>query len=204
MDPSAQTTTDHRKEESPLLLDKTSQNDEDIESGEVPQKKPYRKYLLLLSCLGLIGIVVTFYAVFGIHDNNQSCSSFSSGESYCVSADSNPNMTLMSLGFTETSEALCTNFTTKEYVTAMLKRNVQFDYLRAYIRHIPEQLLDAAESIDKMREENQVSGLCGTPILIQDNIDTAGIVTTGGTKAFQKARPPKNAPALQRLVGFGA
>src|ERR1041385_6103865 len=65
--------------------------------------------------------------------------------------------------------------------------------------------LDEADRLDKRYKQSGLVGvLHGIPILIKDEIDTAGMPTTLGTVLFKDYRPPLDAFVVTRLKGAGA
>ena len=51
---------------------------------------------------------------------------------------------------------------------------------------------------------NSKAPLHGVPITIKDNLDTAGIISTGGTKGRKAFVPTRDATVVTRLRGAGA
>ncbi len=75
--------------------------------------------------------------------------------------------------------------------------------LRSVIELNPDAI-SVAKTLDKERQAGKVRGpLHGIPILIKDNIDTAGMETTAGSLALAGSKP-KNAFLVNRLVEAGA
>ncbi|MFF1818271.1 amidase [Kribbella sp. NPDC058245] len=68
----------------------------------------------------------------------------------------------------------------------------------------PAALTDAVR-LDTERDQGRVRGpLHGVPILVKDNIDTAGLATTAGSLALaEQPPPPEDAPLIQRLRAAG-
>ncbi|MFK4088531.1 amidase [Kribbella sp. NPDC020789] len=68
----------------------------------------------------------------------------------------------------------------------------------------PAALTDAAR-LDTERDQGRVRGpLHGVPVLVKDNIDTAGLATTAGSLALAEQPPPdEDAPLIQRLRAAG-
>jgi Asp-tRNA(Asn)/Glu-tRNA(Gln) amidotransferase A subunit family amidase len=86
-------------------------------------------------------------------------------------------------------------------VRAALERAEQLKDLNAFIVLNGEGALAAAARVDA----GQTTGpLAGLPIIVKDNINTAGMPTSAGTPALQNARPARNAPSLRKLLDAGA
>jgi hypothetical protein len=68
-----------------------------------------------------------------------------------------------------------------------------------------ERALEEARAADRALAHGEVRGpLHGVPITIKDNLDTAGIVSTGGTKGRKGFVPKYDATVVARLRGAGA
>jgi amidase len=68
-----------------------------------------------------------------------------------------------------------------------------------------DEALDAAREADAQLSRGEVTGpLHGVPMTIKDSIDTAGIVTTHGTKGRRSFVPQKDATVVARLKSAGA
>jgi len=77
--------------------------------------------------------------------------------------------------------------------------------LNAFITVTGEQALaDARVAEDEIRRGKWRGPLHGVPIALKDNIDTAGIRTTGGSEVFQDRVPTEDAEAARRLKNAGA
>ncbi|GAB3935442.1 amidase [Kribbella albertanoniae] len=68
----------------------------------------------------------------------------------------------------------------------------------------PAALTDAVQ-LDTERDQGRVRGpLHGVPVLVKDNIDTAGLLTTAGSLALaEQPPPPQDAVLVQRLRAAG-
>lgn len=77
--------------------------------------------------------------------------------------------------------------------------------LRAVIEVNPDAP-EAAEAADRERRDGRVRGaLHGIPVLVKDNLDTAGRMrTTAGSLALVDSRPPRDASVVRRLREAGA
>lgn len=79
------------------------------------------------------------------------------------------------------------------------------DTLNAVITVAADEALTAAKAVDAAAEKGEWLGLLhGMPMLIKDNIDTAGIKTTSGARFLANNIPNQDAPVVQRLRAAGA
>lgn len=77
--------------------------------------------------------------------------------------------------------------------------------VNSFITVMHEQALAQAESMDKDAAAGKFRGpLHGIPIALKDNIDTAGVRTTGGSAVFDDRFPDENAEVVRRLLLAGA
>jgi mandelamide amidase len=97
------------------------------------------------------------------------------------------------------------DFTAEAYARALLARADQIKDLNAWIALDSERVLEGARATDAARKKGENLGpLAGLPLLVKDNIDTAGFPTTAGTKVLSGNRPRRNAPVLAPLLDAGA
>lgn len=95
--------------------------------------------------------------------------------------------------------------TATAYVTTLIDRAKALQDLNAMITLNEAGALAAAKQVDADRAAGKSLGaLAGLPFVIKDNINTAGIKTTGGTSSLRNFIPTKNAPSVQKLVDAGA
>ena len=82
-----------------------------------------------------------------------------------------------------------------ELTQACLRRIEQYNSkLNAFITVIPEQALAAARDMEADQRRGKWRGpLHGVPIALKDNIDTAGVRTTGASELFRDRIPPEDA-----------
>ncbi|GAC1514327.1 MAG: amidase [Gemmatimonadaceae bacterium] len=77
--------------------------------------------------------------------------------------------------------------------------------LNAFITVTAEQALSAAREMDaELRRGKWRGPLHGIPIALKDNIDTAGIRTTGASELFKDRIPSEDAEVVRRLKSAGA
>ena len=76
--------------------------------------------------------------------------------------------------------------------------------LNAVVTKNSEALKNAKEKDNNFENLNCQKPLFGLPITIKDSIDTAGIITTGGTKGRKNYIPEKDAAVVKRLKEAGA
>jgi mandelamide amidase len=69
----------------------------------------------------------------------------------------------------------------------------------------PQAVQASARAVDEARRRGEMlPALAGLPLLVKENIDVAGLPTTGATPGLRSNRPAVTAPALARLLGAGA
>ena len=98
--------------------------------------------------------------------------------------------------------------TVRELVKAYLERIEKFDRqgpaLNAVIKVNP-LALDIADALDTAKRRGEDWGpLFGIPVLVKDNIETAGLATTGGSQSLADYIPRRDAFLIQRLRQAGA
>lgn len=98
--------------------------------------------------------------------------------------------------------------TTRQVVQAYLDRIQAYDQQGPKINAIITLNPKALEEADRLDAQYKSSGfvgpLHGIPVLIKDEIDTAGMPTTLGTVVFKDYRPPLDAFVVARLKKAGA
>ena len=89
---------------------------------------------------------------------------------------------------------------------ACLERIARYNpQLNAYITVLADQALaDARVKEQEIQRNGQRGPLHGIPIALKDNIDTAGILTTGGSEVFKDRVPAEDAEVARRLKNAGA
>ncbi|NKC10803.1 MAG: amidase [Gammaproteobacteria bacterium] len=77
--------------------------------------------------------------------------------------------------------------------------------LKALITVTREEALAQAKALAAARQRGQWPGLLdGMPVVIKDNIETAGVRTTSGSRFFANYLPKQDAPVVARLRHAGA
>src|SRR5882762_3748150 len=98
--------------------------------------------------------------------------------------------------------------TTRQLVQGYLDRIAAYDKQGPNINSIITLNGHALEDADRLDAAYRASGLIGPlhgiPILVKDEIDTAGMPTTLGTQVFKDYRPPRDAFAIDKLRKAGA
>ena len=91
------------------------------------------------------------------------------------------------------------------YAEALLACAAERRALNAFIHHDADGVRAAARAADAARRDGASLGpLHGVPLALKDNLDTAGMPTTGGTPGLRRHRPMQNAPVVQKLLDAGA
>ncbi|OLL28281.1 amidase [Burkholderia sp. SRS-W-2-2016] len=112
----------------------------------------------------------------------------------------------LALTATEAVEALQSGrLKAVDYVATLLARAAALTHLNAFITLDLNGALAAAQRIDALPAAARARlPLAGLPIVVKDNINSAGLPTSAGTPALENFIPAQNAPSLQRLVDAGA
>ncbi|QQC65933.1 indoleacetamide hydrolase [Paraburkholderia ginsengisoli] len=91
------------------------------------------------------------------------------------------------------------------YIATLLARAGALSSLNALTTLDLDGALAAAQRIDALPATAKAQlPLAGLPIVVKDNINTAGLQTSAGTPALAGFVPKHNAPSLQRLIDAGA
>ena len=97
------------------------------------------------------------------------------------------------------------NYNSQQLVSAYIDRIRQFDDSTNAITTINPEALAIAKSLD---DEYQQTGILrplhGIPLIVKDNINTAGLLTTAGALALQDFIPEDDAFIIKKLVDAGA
>jgi len=95
--------------------------------------------------------------------------------------------------------------TSRAIVQAHLDRIAQLDPVFHAVRCVSPTALDEADASDRHRREHGPrSPIEGIPVLVKDNVDVAGLPTTGGALVLEHARPAVDAPLVAQLREAGA
>lgn len=112
----------------------------------------------------------------------------------------------LALTATEAVEAIQTGrLKATDYVATLLARAAALQTLNALTAFNMEGALAAARHIDSLSAQARAAlPLAGLPVVIKDNINTTGLLTSAGTPALDGFVPDNNAPSVQRLLDAGA
>ncbi|ASL47739.1 Mandelamide hydrolase [Burkholderia sp. AD24] len=92
-----------------------------------------------------------------------------------------------------------------DYMATLLARAASLESLNALTTLDLDGALAAARRIDALPAAALAQlPLAGLPIVVKDNINTAGLQTSAGTPALEGFIPKANAPSVQRLIDAGA
>ncbi len=118
--------------------------------------------------------------------------------------DSNSNIPFMSAAATA-SAIRAKEVSSVEVVQAYLERIDRLDpILKAYITVCREEALAAAGRLDSDLARGGAAGsLAGVPVAVKDQFQTAGILTTNGSKVYQDFVPTEDATVISRIKQAG-
>ena len=93
-----------------------------------------------------------------------------------------------------------------EVVEAHLRRIHEVNpVINAVVQLVEARAMDEARASDAELHAGRLRGpLHGVPMTIKDSLDTAGIISTGGTRGRERFVPEHDAPAVARLRSAGA
>jgi Asp-tRNA(Asn)/Glu-tRNA(Gln) amidotransferase A subunit family amidase len=92
-----------------------------------------------------------------------------------------------------------------DYVATLLARAASLEGLNSLTTLDLDGALAAAKRIDALSAADKAQlPLAGLPVVVKDNINTAGLQTSAGTPALEGFVPQTNAPSVQRLIDAGA
>ncbi|MGG7507928.1 amidase [Plantibacter sp. YIM 135249] len=170
-----------------------------------------------LSFAAAVGITTVLCAVpaasaFGATMHAEPGTTAASAASPASTASDSTHPNVVGLGITEAAQLLTARKTTSEaLVTAYLQRIAAYDRpangeggLDSIIT-VDDEALAEAKRLDAERAAGAIRGpLHGVPIVVKDNIATAGMPTTAGNGAMRDYRPEADATSIQRLRDAGA
>jgi len=104
------------------------------------------------------------------------------------------------------AEIRARKLTSREMVDACLERIEQVNpQINAVVQLVTERARKEADELDRQAASGQFKGpLHGVPITIKDSLDSAGIISTGGTMGRKDFIPQQDAPVVARLRDAGA
>ena len=95
--------------------------------------------------------------------------------------------------------------TAVELTTRCLRRIELIDPLvHAVLALAPDALAQAAAADRRLSEGGAIGPLDGIPVLLKDNVDTAGLATTAGSRLLAGSPPERDADIVVRLRRLGA
>lgn len=114
-------------------------------------------------------------------------------------------MALTEMGAKELAELIAQGgVSAEEAVMATLERIQQTEpYLHALLTVCPEQAISHARELDRSRTSETRGPLAGVPVIVKDNICTAGIETTCASRMLADWVPPYSATVVERLQQAG-
>ncbi len=126
--------------------------------------------------------------------------------SACDTSAPNDAIDLTELTISDIHRAyLSGDFTAEELVQAYLDRIARLDGQTNAITVINPEAIAIARRLDaEWRETGELRPLHGIPLIVKDNINTAGLPTTAGALALQDYVPEQDAFIIQKLVAAGA
>lgn len=111
---------------------------------------------------------------------------------------------MLELGISDLLQAFRTRkITVADYVELALDQARHHAGLCAFITLAGDEARTWAAECDARYAAGQAAPLTGIPLAVKDNIDFAGMSTTGGTLALSQHQPARSAPVLQRLLDQG-
>ncbi|MCA6075152.1 amidase [Fulvivirga sedimenti] len=97
------------------------------------------------------------------------------------------------------------NYTSEDLVNAYLEQIEMLEPRLNAITVLNPAAVEEARNLDKeFRQTGKLRPLHGIPVIVKDNINTAGILTTGGSRALENFAPSEDAPIIQKLKDAGA
>lgn len=126
--------------------------------------------------------------------------------SSCTSSESPPEISLDELTIAEIHTAYrAGTYSSEDLVAAYLDRIATRDRSLNALTVVNPQALAIARELDtELAETGELRPLHGIPLIVKDNINTAGLPTTAGALALQDYVPEENAFIIRKLVEAGA
>ena len=94
--------------------------------------------------------------------------------------------------------------TMQDYLNAIAQSDQKGAKLNSVIR-LNDQAIAQAEAADAAyKKTGELKPLQGVPVLLKDNVDTAGLLTTGGSISLKDNVPAQDAFIAQKLKDAGA
>ncbi len=118
-----------------------------------------------------------------------------------------PASDLTSLTLKQASDALRAKSTSPVDLTeACLARIEKYDHsVNSFITVTKDQAMEAARAAEADQKRGKWRGpLHGIPVAVKDNMDTAGIRTTGASELFKNRVPTEDCEVVRRLKNAGA
>ncbi|NVJ86499.1 MAG: amidase [Algoriphagus sp.] len=124
----------------------------------------------------------------------------------CQKAEEKAPISLEELTISEIHEAFQNGtFSAEDLTKAYLDRIAAFDGPINSITVInPDAIAKAKELDQEFEQSGKLRPLHGIPIIVKDNINTAGLLTTAGALALNDFIPEKDSPIISKLVEAGA
>ncbi|XP_015880339.3 glutamyl-tRNA(Gln) amidotransferase subunit A, chloroplastic/mitochondrial [Ziziphus jujuba] len=99
---------------------------------------------------------------------------------------------------------LCGQLTATQLVESFLTRLRQTEpHLRSFL-HVSDTVLRQANELDeKIKRNEEVGPLAGVLVGVKDNICTAGMPSTGGSRILEGYQPPFDATAVRKIKELG-
>jgi indoleacetamide hydrolase len=105
----------------------------------------------------------------------------------------------------QTAAAVCAGKTQSQKLVAdAIARAAAHAELNAFVTLDEKGALAAAQRADAAAKARACKPLAGVPIVVKDNIEVAGLPTTGGTPALKAYVPKADSPVVKRLRDAGA
>ncbi len=105
----------------------------------------------------------------------------------------------------DTARAICAGqLSSEKLVTQAIAHAKARADLNAFVTLAEKGALAAAKRADVARRAGNCKPLAGVPIVVKDNIEVAGLPTTGGTPALKGYVPKRDAPVVKALRNAGA